>query len=81
MKGNPTKNQEPMTFKNAVVFYLNKHKASDRIIKKYLKEDDDEQMGLFAAAIEYLRERQKEVSTRYDNEHNNRRASVKKAHK
>ena len=42
MKGNPDKNQEPMTFKNAVAFYLNKHKTADRIVKKYLNTNDDE---------------------------------------
>ena len=42
MKGNPDKNEEPMTFKNAVAFYLKKHKAADRIVKKYLNTDDDE---------------------------------------
>ena len=33
MKGNPERNQEPMTFKNAVAFYLARHKTADKIVK------------------------------------------------
>ena len=36
MKGNPAKNEPPMAYKNAVEFYLKKHKAADKIIKKYI---------------------------------------------
>ena len=42
MKGNPEKKQEAMTFKNAVAFYLAKHGAADRIVKMYMRTDDDE---------------------------------------
>ena len=80
MKGNPDKNEEPMTFKEAVVFYLNKHKTTDRIIKQYMNTDDDEQMGLFAAAIEYLKQRQEEVAKAHHRRGSpsptNKRASV-----
>ena len=52
MKGNPERNQEPMGFKDAVNFCLVKHKATEKIIKEYLKSDDDDQQRLFEAAIE-----------------------------
>ena len=52
MKGNPERNQEPMGFKDAVNSCLVKHKATERIIKGYLKSDDDDQQRLFEAAIE-----------------------------
>ena len=78
MKGNPDKNEAPMTFKNAVAFYLNKHKTADRIIKQYLDlEDDDDQMGLFAAAIEYLKLKQQEKAKR-EQLKGHKRGSVKK---
>ena len=60
MKGNEAKKEEPMPFKQAVEFYLTKHKAPDRIIKQFLTTEDEEHMGLFEAAIEYLKGKQDE---------------------
>ena len=41
MKGNRLKKQEPMTFKNAVIYYLKRLKATDQIVKMYLNQDDE----------------------------------------
>ena len=61
MKGNPEKNQEPMTFKNAVATFLTKHGAADKIMKTYMQTEDDEQMGLFGGAIDLLKGKQEEA--------------------
>jgi len=47
MKGDAQRGTEPMNFKDAVVFYLNKHKAADKVIKNYVSSDDGAQVGLF----------------------------------
>lgn len=58
MKGNPDKNEEPQTFKYAVVNYLRHHKCPDRIVKQWLDSENEQQMDLFENAIEYLKEKQ-----------------------
>ena len=42
MKGNKERNEEPKTFKEAVEFYLHKHKAPDKIVKNFLSTEDEE---------------------------------------
>ena len=76
MKGNEARKEEPKTFKQAVEFYLRKHKATDRIVKNYLSSEDEESMGLFESAIEYLKAKQDEQAHRYENDKANRRMSV-----
>ena len=49
MKGTPQ--TEPMHFKDAVVYYLKKNKASDKIIKGWVATEDGEHADLFEAAI------------------------------
>ena len=49
-----------MTFKEAVHFYMTKLKAPDKILKQYLSSSDEEQLGLFENAIEYLKMKQEE---------------------
>ena len=65
MKGNPDKKEDPMTFKDAICFYLQRHKTSDRIIKQWLDAEDEQQMDLFENAIEYLKEKQDQAAQRF----------------
>lgn len=58
MKGDAAKGTSPMSFKEAVVFYMTKLKAADKIIKQYMNTDDDEQLSLFENAIEWLKAKQ-----------------------
>lgn len=65
MKGNPEKNEEPMSFKDAVAFYLTRLKCIDRIVRQWMDTDDDQQMELFENAIEYLKEKQDQAAHRF----------------
>ena len=58
MKGDEARNLDPMSFKDAVLVYMKKLKAADKVIKSYLNTANDEQLSLFESAIEYLKERQ-----------------------
>lgn len=75
MKGNEAKHEAPMSFKEAVSFYLNKHKAPDRIVKQFLTTEDEDSMNLFENAINFLKEKQEEAKKKYDSAAGARRAS------
>lgn len=45
---------DSLSFKDAVVFYLNKHKTPDKIIANYIKTGDDDQIEVFENAIEQM---------------------------
>ena len=55
----------PMGFKDAVAFCLTKLKVTDKIMKNWLNTDDGAQMGLFEAAIEYLKAKQDEAKEQF----------------
>ena len=57
MKGSADKGDDPMSFKDAVAFYLNRLKCIDRIVKQWMDTDDGQQMNLFENAIDYLKEK------------------------
>ena len=65
MKGNPEKKEPSRTFKEAVTFYLEKLKTSDRIVRVWLSTEDEKQMDLFENAIEYLKRKQDEAATKF----------------
>lgn len=75
MKGQPGKT-DGLEFKEAVVFYLTKHKAPDRILKNYLKVDDEDQLELFENAIVEMKKKQERASELF-REQQQRRQSVK----
>ena len=68
MKGDEIKRIEGMTFKEAVYFYMKKLKAPDKILKQYMASSDQEQLGLFENAIEYLKMKQEEKNQKFSAE-------------
>ena len=76
MKGNDQKKEKPMSYKEAVMFYLSKHKTPDRIVKQFLSTEDEESMRLFENAINILKDKQEQVKKKYENEQNARRNSA-----
>lgn len=62
MKGNALQNMQPMSFKEAVTYYMTKLKSPEKIIKQFLDTEDEESMALFENAILYLREKQGEAA-------------------
>ena len=62
MKGNALQNMQPMSFKEAVTYYMTKLKSPEKIIKQFLDTEDEESMALFEKAILYLREKQGEAA-------------------
>ena len=53
------------SFKQAVKFYLEKNKASKRVMTEYVASCDDNQLELFENAINLLKQKQDEVNRRY----------------
>jgi len=68
MKGDAARGTTPMTFKEAVVFYMTKLKAADKLIKSYMSSEDEEQLSLFENAIEWLKAKQEEQGKRFAEE-------------
>ena len=66
MKGNPDKKEPTRSFKEAVTFYLTKHKTSDRIVKQWINTEDEMQMDLFENAIEYLKDKQDQAANKFN---------------
>jgi len=62
MMGNPLQNMPPMSYKEAVAFYLKRLKSSEKIVKNFLENEDEDQMNLFEKAIQILREKQDEAT-------------------
>jgi len=68
MKGDPVKGTEGMPFKDAVLFYMKRLKAADKVIKQYMLSSHEDQMGLFESAIQYLKVKQEEKNKRFNEE-------------
>ncbi len=79
MKGNPEQNMPPMSFKEAVAFYMKKLKSPDKIVQNFIDNEDEEQMGLFENSIIYLRKKQDEAKERFEAAQNMRKSSLKAA--
>ena len=47
--------KEGVSFKEAVIFFLQKLRALVKIIDNYREVSDEDQAGLFESAIEYLK--------------------------
>jgi len=77
MKGDSKRGTEPMGFKDAVVFYLHKHKTADKVIKNYISAGSDAHSEFFEAGIEFLRKKQEDKSKRWMDDATTRRSSVK----
>ena len=57
----------PCNFKEAVHFYLNKHKAAKKIIQDWLK-TDDQNTEMFEAAIRKLEKAKDKRNEQYQND-------------
>lgn len=77
MKGNEQKKEAPMSYKEAVNFYLTKHKTPDRIVKKFLNAEDEGSMRLFEAAINQLKTKQEGVKKKFEDDQKARRGSMR----
>ena len=60
MRGNEDKNEPAMHFKEAVIFFLNRLKAPESIVKQFYNAEEEDVMGLFEEANLYLRQKQEE---------------------
>jgi hypothetical protein len=49
-----------MSFKEAVIFFANKLNAPESIVRQFYNADEEDTVGLFEEAINYLRQKQDE---------------------
>merc|ERR1719458_1910094 len=79
MRGDLKRGEEPVTFKDAVLGYMEKLKADEKCIRVYKNTNEEEMVNLFENSIEYLKAKQDEKGARFKEEQAHRRGTAGKS--